>query len=315
MHHAFIDKFSRGTTFVHRVDPRAKVLFFLPLVVLVNLTPIRLGSIFAGYAGLLLAIALAARVPLGYLAKRLALVLPFVLVIILFIPFLTRGEVAWRGQLWALEVSVTWEGLRGAANVLTKAMVCALALLLLVSTTRFDHLLRALEELWVPRVILLILSFLYRYLFILIEQAQQMKDGFERPVFIIEGNSDRDISINALKAAIATLTSKFGASIISTKNPKDTALTIFWLAKKEQQEEGRDVSVHVGKKSKDERRLQEQIVCGLPGVSTVTCRHLLEHFGTIEKVFGASEEELCEVKGVGKKMAKRIRSVLEKEWD
>jgi len=147
------------------------------------------------------------------------------------------------------------------------------------------------------------------------EQAQQMKDGFERPVFIIEGNSDRDISINALKAAIATLTSKFGASIISTKNPKDTALTIFWLAKKEQQEEGRDVSVHVGKKSKDERRLQEQIVCGLPGVSTVTCRHLLEHFGTIEKVFGASEEELCEVKGVGKKMAKRIRSVLEKEWD
>ena len=175
MHHAFIDKFSRGTTFIHRVDPRAKVLFFLPLVVLVNLTPIRLGSIFAGYAGLLLAIALAARVPLGYLAKRLALVLPFVLVIILFIPFLTQGEVAWRGQLWGLEVSVTWEGLRGAANVLIKAMVCALALLLLVSTTRFDHLLRALEELWVPRVILLILSFLYRYLFILIEQAQQMK--------------------------------------------------------------------------------------------------------------------------------------------
>ncbi len=175
MHHWFIDRFSRGTSFVHRLDPRGKVLFFLPLVVLVNLTPIGLGPIFVGYLALLVVIALAARVPLGYLAKRLLLVLPFVLVIILFIPFLTPGEAVWRPSLGGLEFSVTREGLRTATNVLAKAMLCALALFLLASTTRFDHLLRALEALWVPRIILLILSFLYRYLFILIEQAQQMK--------------------------------------------------------------------------------------------------------------------------------------------
>ena len=175
MHHSFIDRFSRGTTFIHRLDPRAKALFFFPLVVLINLTPIGLAPIFPGYALLLVGVALASRVPLGYLTKRLLLVLPFVLVIILFVPFLTEGEVAGRVQFWGLEFSVTWEGLRMATNVLVKAMLCALTLLLLVTTTRFDHLLRALEKLHVPRVILLILSFLYRYLFLLVEEAQQMR--------------------------------------------------------------------------------------------------------------------------------------------
>jgi len=146
------------------------------------------------------------------------------------------------------------------------------------------------------------------------EQAQRMKEGFEKPVFIVEGDSNRDISMNALKAAIATLAADHGVSLISTKNPRDTALTIFWLAKKEQQGNKRDVSVRIGKKSKDEHRLQEQIVCGLPGVSTVTCRRLLENFGSVERVFSATEDELLQVKGVGKKLAKRIREILEKEW-
>jgi len=175
MHHSFIDKFSRGTTFIHRLDPRAKVLFFLPLVVLVNLTPIGWAPVFVGCGGLLVVLALWARVPIPYLAKRLLIVLPFVLVIVFFLPFMTGGEVVGRFQFRGLEVAVTREGLSTALNVLAKAMLCVFALLLLVSTTRFDHLLRALETLWVPRVILLILGFLYRYLFVLIDEVMHMK--------------------------------------------------------------------------------------------------------------------------------------------
>lgn len=146
------------------------------------------------------------------------------------------------------------------------------------------------------------------------EQAQHMKAEFGKPIFIIEGNSNRNISINALKAAIATLATNFDASIISTKNQKDTALTVFWIAKKEQQGAGRGISIKVGKKSKDERKLQEQILCGLPGVSTVTCKRLLDHFGSIEKVFAANEKELRGVKGVGKKLSELIRKILEKKY-
>jgi len=148
----------------------------------------------------------------------------------------------------------------------------------------------------------------------LFEQAHHMRDHFEKPVFIIEGNSDRDISVNALKAAIATLATQYNASVLNTKNPKDTALTVFWLAKKEQQDAKRELSVRVGKKPKDERRLQEEIVCGLPGVGREYAKRLLEHFGSVKEVFGAGEDELKKVKGIGDKLASRIRRISERKY-
>jgi cobalt/nickel transport system permease protein len=179
MHHSFIDKFSRGTTFIHRLDPRAKVLFFVPLVVVISVTPQPWAVTLAGYVGLLIGVAFAARLPLGYLAKRLLLVLPFVLAIVLFLPFIREGTEVARFRPFGLELVVTREGLLAAGNVLAKALLCAFALMLLVSTTRFDHLLRALEDCRVPRSLLVILSFLYRYLFLLIEEAQSMKRARE----------------------------------------------------------------------------------------------------------------------------------------
>jgi ERCC4-type nuclease len=147
------------------------------------------------------------------------------------------------------------------------------------------------------------------------EQAQRMRENFEKPVFIIEGQSNRDISINALKAALATLATQYGASVLNTKNANDTALTIFWLAKKEQHDAGQGISLKVGRKPKETGRLQEEIVCGLPGVRTVLCKRLLEKFGTIEKVFSASEEDLASVKGIGKKQAHKIADILHKRYE
>ena len=146
------------------------------------------------------------------------------------------------------------------------------------------------------------------------DQAERMKESYEKPIFIIEGNSNRDISINALKSAIAVLTIDHGISVISTKNPKDTALTVFWLAKKEQHATNRKVSVRGNKKSRDHDLLKERIVCSLPGVSTVLCKRLLEHFTSVESIFSATEDELTEVEGIGKKMARNIRQVVEKDW-
>ena len=146
------------------------------------------------------------------------------------------------------------------------------------------------------------------------DQAGRMNQSFDKPVFIIEGNSNRNITINALKAAIATLAANYNASIISTKNPKDTALTIFWLAKKEQYENKRELSVRVKKKSKDVKKLKEQIVCGLPGVSSVISKRLLNKFKTVEGVFSANEKDLKEVEGIGKKLAKKISDITTKKY-
>jgi cobalt/nickel transport system permease protein len=179
MHHSFIDKFSRGATFIHRLDPRAKLLFFVPLVVVISVTPEAWAPTLVGYAALLIAVALAARLPLAYLAKRLLLVLPFVLAVVVFLPFIREGREVAQVPLFGLELVVTREGLAAAGSVLAKALLSAFALMLLVSTTRFDHLLRALEDCRVPRSLVIILSFLYRYLYLLIEEAQSMKRARE----------------------------------------------------------------------------------------------------------------------------------------
>ncbi len=144
----------------------------------------------------------------------------------------------------------------------------------------------------------------------LFDQARIMKKEFEKPVFIIEGSSNRNISINALKAAMSTLIINYGASVISTKNPKDTALTIYWIANKEQIGRNRPVSIKIGKKSKDLKKLKEQIISGIPGINSVISKRLLDKFGSIEGVFSASEDELKKVRGIGEKMAHNMRNIL-----
>lgn len=146
------------------------------------------------------------------------------------------------------------------------------------------------------------------------EQAKMLKENFEKPIIVIEGYSNRNITENALSAALATLIADFNAIVVSTKNQMDTARTIYWIAKKEQEEKKLPISFKVGKKPKDIRQLQESIVSSLPGVSYVMSKRLLSHFGSVENVFKASENELREVKGVGAKLAKKIRKVLEENY-
>jgi Fanconi anemia group M protein len=146
------------------------------------------------------------------------------------------------------------------------------------------------------------------------EQAKALKEIFERPIIIIEGYSTRQINENALKGAIASLLVDFGISLLSTRNSLDTARTIYWIAKKEQSEGKKEITIKVGKKSKDIKRMQEQIVASLPGISTVFSKRLLEHFGSVEKIFTANEEELKKVKGVGKKLAFKIRKILTEKY-
>jgi ERCC4-type nuclease len=149
----------------------------------------------------------------------------------------------------------------------------------------------------------------------LFEQMKSMKENFSIPVIIIEGSSNRMINENALRAAISTLIVYFNVSMLNTKNSLDTAKTIYWIAKKEQEEHKQSVSFKVGKKPKEMREMQERILCSLPGINRVMSKRLLENFGTVEKVFGADENELREVKGIGKKLAGRIRNIIIEKYN
>jgi Fanconi anemia group M protein len=151
----------------------------------------------------------------------------------------------------------------------------------------------------------------------LFEQAKKMKEYYEKPILLIEGNplsTERNLNPKAIMGAISSLITDFNLSLVYTRDFFESALFIFSLAKREQIIEKREPKIRSEKKPLSLTELQEYLVAGLPNVNVKIARRLLEKFKTVEKVFTASEEELKKVDGIGDKISKKIRKVLTAEY-
>lgn len=177
MRHSFLDQYSDRNSLIHRLDPRTKLLTSLLFILAVVLTPPGRWPVFVFYFLLVAALLLLSRVPLLYVLKRSLVIMPFVVLIAVFIPFFREGEVAGSYNIWLWQLSVTYNGLQVFWNILAKAWLSILSLILLTSTTRFSHLLRGMEKLRLPRVMTMIMSFMYRYIFVLVDEVMRMKQA------------------------------------------------------------------------------------------------------------------------------------------
>ncbi len=146
-------------------------------------------------------------------------------------------------------------------------------------------------------------------------QLKTMKENFEKPILIIEGDSLYGrLQPNVIRGALAAVAVDLSIPIIWTKDAAETAGIVYWIARREQIQENREVSFRNKKIPETVDEMQEFLVSSLPDVSVVRAKALLEHFKNPEKVFSAEEEELQEVKGIGEKIAKKIRGVLKNEY-
>jgi len=155
VHQAELDEWSRRDGPLHRRDARAKLLVLLAYLVALatvnTVTPLAA----AGFAALLgLAVALS-RLPAGGLAWRAAAVAPFV--VVFTVASWVAGEPA------------------RAMALLLRSYLSAVAVLIVVGTTPLPLLLKGIEHLGGPRFLITVVQILYRYLFVLSEQAQHMR--------------------------------------------------------------------------------------------------------------------------------------------
>lgn len=152
----------------------------------------------------------------------------------------------------------------------------------------------------------------------LFKQARSLKNNFEKPIFIIEGEesiySMRNVHPNAIRGALSALAISFSIPILHTKNESDTAKLLKTMAKREQEEREKAVSIRGKKKPLKGPKLQKYIVEGFPNIGPKLAEGLLKKFKTIKKIVNAKEEELRKVEKVGKKTAKRIKELVEKEY-
>jgi len=148
------------------------------------------------------------------------------------------------------------------------------------------------------------------------KQAKDMVESFQRPVIILEGADlySGGLHPNAIRGALASLAVDFGLPIIPTRSPEDTAAMIHRLALREMEKGPRSIQTRTERKPLTLEEQQLFIVESLPQVGPVTARKLLEEFSSVEGVMKANLEDLQRVEGVGKKIAEKIREVLESEF-
>jgi len=147
-------------------------------------------------------------------------------------------------------------------------------------------------------------------------EATELGESFAVPLLIIEGQElygTRGFHPNAIRGAISALLIQYGLSLLSTSSDTETAALIRWMATHEQQGVP-EISLHPKRKALDLADEQRRVVEMLPGVGMVAARALLQQFGSVERIVSASPEELEEIRGLGRKKAQHIKTVVSAEY-
>ncbi|MFD3695641.1 cobalt ECF transporter T component CbiQ [Streptomyces sp. NPDC058646] len=160
--------YRHGHSPVHTLPPHCKLAAVFAFVLVVVSTPREAVWAFGLYAVLVAAAAAVARIPPGFLLKRLLIEVPFVAFAVLM-PFVAEGE---RVDVLGLSLSVS--GLWGAWNVLAKGTLGVAASVLLASTTELRALLLGLERLKLPPLLVQIATFMIRYGDVVTDELRRM---------------------------------------------------------------------------------------------------------------------------------------------
>lgn len=160
-----LDQLAMGTTPLHRLDPRAKVLAAAAFTVAVvsfgryELTPL------LPFLSFPVALTALGNLPPRYIARKVMLVLPFALMVGMLNPLFDREVVV---RLGPIGISGGWVS---CASIVLRAVLTLSTAVILVAVTGFPGICRALDRLGMPRAFTVQLQFLYRYLFVLTEEG------------------------------------------------------------------------------------------------------------------------------------------------
>ena len=151
-----VETVAAGDSPVHRLDPRVKIVGLIGLVVVSVSLPPGAWLAFGALAAILVGLVVVARLSPRHVLRRMTIEVPFLLAAAV-LPFTAEAGVV-------LGVTV------GA-----KITIGVLGMVILSSTTPFPRLLRGFELLRMPRLIVVIVAFMWRYLHVLGDEVSRMQ--------------------------------------------------------------------------------------------------------------------------------------------
>jgi cobalt/nickel transport system permease protein len=163
-----LDRLSYQDTFMHRLDPRTKVITTLVfLLAVISFPKYEVTALLPFFLFPVLFMTLG-DIPAGFVIKKVLIVSPFAVFVGIFNPFFDRAVAL---NLFGLPISAGWVSF---VSIILKFILSISAAILLVATSSFPGVTRALQRLGMPRLFTTQLIFLYRYMFVLMEEAMRI---------------------------------------------------------------------------------------------------------------------------------------------
>ncbi|MCC7359955.1 MAG: cobalt ECF transporter T component CbiQ [Anaerolineales bacterium] len=170
LHIDLADQHHHGSSLIHRLDPRVKVIGTLLFILAASLAP---AGAWLGYALLFagtLVVAHLTGLGTGFALRRSYVALPFALAAIA-LPFTVAGTALAQVGPWSISV----EGTVRLLSILVKSWLSVQAAILMTNTTAFPDLMWGLRALRVPAALVAIVGFMYRYLFVLADEGLRLR--------------------------------------------------------------------------------------------------------------------------------------------
>lgn len=165
-----LDRYQKQDSLIHNLDPRPKLVLAVAFILSNALLPDAAWLAFGISFVLLLALNLLAGLGPTYTLKRSFIALPFALAAVSII-FTLPGEPLAAFQIGSWELTVSDAGLLRFLTILVRSWLSVQVAILLAATTPFHVLAHAMRHLRIPAILISIISFMYRYIFVLNEEV------------------------------------------------------------------------------------------------------------------------------------------------
>ncbi|HRQ40656.1 MAG TPA: cobalt ECF transporter T component CbiQ [Chloroflexota bacterium] len=167
------DRYIGRESLIHQFDPRLKVVVALVFILATVLLPDGAWLGFALSWMVILVMTWLARLPYLVVFKRSLVIIPFLLAAVTVL-LNEPGTAVFTAQIGPFTLTITDAGLVRFVSILIRGWLAVQMAILLTAVTSFPDLMHALTHLHVPAILVSIISFMYRYLFVLVDEAQRL---------------------------------------------------------------------------------------------------------------------------------------------
>jgi len=173
MHAHFLDPYQPRPSLIHALDPRVKLMLALAFILAAALIPIGAWPAYVLLLALALSVVMLSELGAGFVLKRSALALPFVLAAIPIL-FTAKGAPLWSASLGPWAIAISDAGAQRFFSVLLKSWLSVQMAIVLAASTPFPQLLLAMRAVRIPRLIVAIFGLMWRYLFVLVDEVLRL---------------------------------------------------------------------------------------------------------------------------------------------